>query len=222
MKRVFLVVIAVVALGMYTASAQVIVGGGIGIDLNGGKVKAGSTEFDMPKTFTFQFTPKVGYYVTESVAIGVEFGFLTRKETTPKELLGGNDDRVVSLTGWSAGVFGRYGLVGIDNLLLSLEAGIGFGGVSSKSKQGSIENENDPISLFNIGVVPVLNYRLSDMLSVEVSSDFLRLGYLSMTEKDKDNSDNKATEYDFGFGLNTSPLNIFGIVPIRVGLLFKF
>ena len=111
---------------------------------------------------------------------------------------------------------------------MSVEAGVNFGGASSKTKVGSADAVDSPYSYstFSIGALPVLNYRISDALSVELSADFLRLGFESRTRKYNEDSGSykegdKFKNTDFGLGLNTSP-HVFNYTPIKIGLLFKF
>jgi len=227
MKRVVLI-IAVLVSGILTANAQVFVGGGIGVDLTGGKFKIGSNSIDAPSSFTFQITPKVGYYLSDDLSIGLEVGLISSSVTTPKEYLhwGASDDQIVSIIGWQVGAFSRYKFVGTDKLSLLLEGGLAIGGYQSKTKYGSNTTDDDPVSLFTIGVLPVLSYDLSDRLSIEASCDFLRLGFTSNTLKDVDNKDNKMTTTHFGLGLNaTNPASdSLGVESplFRVGLVFKF
>jgi len=113
MKRFFITAVLVVSM-ILTASAQLFVGGGIGVDMSGGKfVPKTGDESEHPKTFTFQISPKIGYYVSEDLAVGVNFGFLSSTETVPKEYYGLTQTEEIkeSTTGWNFGVFGRVGLM---------------------------------------------------------------------------------------------------------------
>jgi len=187
MKRFFITAVLVASV-MLTASAQLFVGGGIGLDISGGKDVVGPTTTDKLSSTTFQFSPKVGFFVSEDFAVGVNFGISTWSQTTPKDHFAqGNpaDERKQSNTSWDVGAFARVGLIGIDNILLSVEAGFGVGGTSSKTVQGSQTTEGNPSSRFQVGVLPVVNYRLSDALSLELTADFLRLGFITSTTTTK-------------------------------------
>jgi len=202
------------------------VGGGIGFDFTGGKTKNGSNTQDRPSSFTFQLSPKVGYYLSDDLAIGLEVGFITMSRKTPKDLWWGSDDRIFSTTGWHVGAFSRYNLVGTEKLSLLLEGGLTIGGLKSKEKVGSNTTDGNPSSFFTIGVLPVLSYDLSDRLSIEASGDFFRLGFTLHTQKDANNKDYKQTTNNFGFGVNAinpvSDLNDVSSSLFRVGLVFKF
>ena len=222
-KKVFLMILAAV----FTAnvvSAQLFVGGSLGFDFMGGKNIVGSNKTDMPSTFAFQIAPRVGYYLNDDFAIGLEVGLTTSTQTTPRVNL---DDIKRSTTGWNVRAFARYNLLGTERLSLLLEGGIAIGGIKSKTTIGAITTDSNPISFFNIGVLPVLSYSLSDRLSLEASADLLRLGFSSVTETNAGNSNLKDRVNLFGFGVNTSNLIIdgdnFGNSSLfRVGLVFRF
>ena len=223
MKRILLIITVLVST-LLTANAQVFVGGGIGIDLVGGKVKSGSNSTDRPSIFVFQIIPKAGYYVSDDFAIGLDVGLMTISVTTPNMM--GNDDPVATTTAWQVGAFARYKLVGTEKLSLLLEGGLTIGGLKSKEKVGSNTTDGNPSSFFTIGVLPVLSYDLSDRLSIEASGDFFRLGFTLHTQKDANNKDYKQTTNNFGFGVNAinpvSDLNDVSSSLFRVGLVFKF
>ena len=107
---------------------------------------------------------------------------------------------------------------------LLLEGSANYGGLKTKEKAGSNTTEGDPETALGIGILPVLTYSLTDRLSLEASCDFLRLGFQSLTRKDVDNSSNKTTVNNFGFGVNSFgfnhlPSNTSNM--IKLGITFK-
>jgi len=216
MKR-FVIIAVLLVSGILTASAQLFVGGGLNVGFTGGKFDNGTVEYDKSSSFTFGLSPKVGYYLTEVIAVGAKFSFYTNSTTYFKGSPFYTEDTKHSDTNWSFGVFGRYGLIGNDNLLLSLEGGPSYGISSSKTKTGDADPVKSKITTNTIDFVvyPVLNYRLSDLLSVEATCNFLGLGYVLASQKDEDNSDLKNTTSGFALGLNNTSA-------VSVGLLFKF
>ena len=224
MKRVFFI-IAVLVSGILTANAQLFVGGGLGLDLTGGKSKFGGTTFDGPKETIFSFTPKAGFYLSDDLAIGAEINLYSYTEKyTPS----GGQEQKRSGFGWEFSPFARYRMLGNEKLALHLEAAIGIGGYKEKFSLGGNSTDEDPISEFRIGVLPVVTYSLTEKLDLEASFDFLRFGFSSVTEKDASNSDNKTTDTHFGFGVNCpydpTGMSIGGLFTgiLRVGLVFKF
>ena len=219
----FAVLIAVV----FTSNAQVFVGGGLGVDYMGGKYSYGGTSVDLPTGFAFNLTPKVGFYLNDDLAIGLEVGFLNG---TLKEKGSGSSsqDEKFSLTGWGVGAFGRYRLVGEEKFSLLLEGSLGVSGAKTKETYGSTTRNGDPTTTISVGVLPVLSYSLTNRLNIEASCDFLRFGFDSYTTKSASNKDNKTTVNTFGFGVNSTTSSIdddgdmYFSDYLRVGILFKF
>ena len=221
MKKTIISFIVFVAIIM-NSNAQVFVGGGLGVEFSGGKSKYGGNSSDLPSTFAFSLSPKVGFYLNDDFAIGLEVGFISETE---KETVGSTEYKDIT-TGWGIGAFARYYLLGGDKLSLLLEGSASFGGLKDKTKGGSTTYEGDPMTALGIGVLPVLSYSLTDRLNIEASCDFLRFGFQSMTVKDADNSSNKTTTNNFGFGVNSLGFNALPIGGfsdmIKIGLTFKF
>ena len=224
MKKVIIACVVMIAT-VLAGNAQVFVGGGLGFDFEGGKSSYGGTSTDLPKTTTIGFMPKVGYYLNDDFAIGLEAGFFnsTEKKTS------GSQDVKNSLTGWGVGAFARYNLVGTDKLSLLLEGAISVGGMKNKYTYGSTTSNGDPLTTFGIGVLPVISYSLTDRLSIEASCDFLRFGFQSVIIKDSEDSKDKETYNHFGLGVNTMGFNALHLDEylelssmVKIGVIFKF
>jgi len=225
-KKISLVMLVAVLTAGFANAQQLFVGGGLGLDMGGGKSTFSGVSTDFPKSMSFSFTPKVGYYLSDDLAVGAQIGFtsMSVKEEIPNV---GTDK--YSLSGWEVGAFARYKVAGPDKLSLLLEASLGVGGGKEKFTSGGTTNEGDPISTFAIGVLPVLSYSLTDKLSIEASCDLLRFGFSSTTIKDLTNSNDKITFTDFGFGVNSASVRYdlisdeFSSSNIwRIGVIFKF
>ena len=133
MKKVFLAVVVMFAT-VTMSSAQVFVGGGVGFDLTGGKYKGGGASIDKPSGMAFNFTPKVGYYLSDDLAIGLEVGLVSLSMKTPKELTYSGDEIKQSIFGWGVSAFARQKLVGDEKISLHLEGSIGIAGAKGKTK----------------------------------------------------------------------------------------
>jgi len=225
MKKVFVAVVVMIAT-VTMSSAQVFVGGGLGLDFSGGKEKGGSASIDKPTGLAVQFTPKVGFHLNDDFAVGLEVGItsLSLKEAKTDK----KDETKNSMFIWEISGFARYKLVGYDRLSLLLEGSIGIAGGKAKTKVGSTTNEGDPVTIFSIGALPVLSYNLTDKLSIEASCDFLRLGFSATTITDSDDSNYKDITTNFGLGVNSQTVSLskYGGASFsnyfNVGLIFKF
>ena len=226
------VIISSVVLCMTALSinAQVFVGGNLGVNYGGGKATFGSQSEDLPSTFSFSLVPKVGFYVNDDIAIGVQAGIMSSSTT---QTFNGTD-YAESLFGWTISGFGRLNMIEAGNLSLLIEGTLGITGATPKFKSGGQTNDGDPITIFGIGIAPILSYSFTSALSVEMSCDFLRLGFNSLTVKDADDSNYKTTVNAFGLGVNSFPtfdilesvfiddFNPLRTSPITVGVIFKF
>ena len=234
MKKVFVILVALIVTAA-SGDAQIFVGGAAGVNFSGGKRKTGNTSVDMPKSFIFEFSPKAGYHLSEDFAVGLEFGILHIAQTSRQvDYWGGPAyDQKLSTNLWSAGAFCRYRLAGLGDLSLLLEGGIGFSGAKLKVKRDASTTDGPVLSWFNIGVLPVLSYKLSDRLNIEASCDFLSLAFqTSITTENKGESNERKTTYsNFGFGLNRVYNYGYNLIDgegfsvqqlFKVGLVFKF
>ena len=220
MKKVILAVVAMFAT-VSMSSAQMFVGGSLGFGLTGGKDKGASTSIDKTSTFSFDFSPKVGYYLNDNFAVGLEVGLNSWSRKTPKEQFGGSDDLKNSSFGWEIDAFARYSLVKFNNFSVLLEGEIGIGGETSKTKIGATETKGNPVSTFGIGVLPVLSYSISDKWSIETSLDFLALGFWSETEKNANDKKNKSIDNSFGLSINNGTNSIISNT-LNIGFIYKF
>jgi len=134
MKRILLFWIVIIV-GVTSASAQFLVGGSFGLDFTGGEIKSINQSSDYKSSFTWQLSPKVGYYLIDDLAVGVEATFIKYSLTEPSSW---DDSKIVTdVNGWMFGGFARYNLIGYEKLSLLLEGGAGIGKVTSKITRGS-------------------------------------------------------------------------------------
>ena len=225
MKRAIIAVIVTFATATMS-NAQVLLGGNFGLDLTGGKDEnfwtAGGIHSNLEKssTISFSFSPRVGFYLNDNFALGLQVGFNYWNRTTPKMRLGAIDDLIETSFGWQVGTFVRHNVLKVNNFSILLEGSLGIGGAQSKSEQGTVINGN-PISTFSVSMIPVLSYSLKDWLSIESNLDFLKLGFLSVTEKNADDKSIKSTDNSFGFSFNNGTNSIISDI-LNISLIFKF
>lgn len=198
MKKVILTLVAVFAFGFANAQdakessegfskGDVFVSGGIGF---------GSESTGDFKESGFEFSPAVGYFVTENIAIGARLGFNSAKEEEP-----GQEDLKVNTLG--VDVFGRYYWTPASKFSVFGELAVGFG--STKAEQGPAEFTSKNFGV-NAGVG--VNYFLSSNWSIEAG--WAGLGYNS-----NDNGGDGAEKTNtFGLAIDLSTINF--------GLNYKF
>jgi len=214
MKKVILAVMfaSIMAVG---AQAQLFVGGSVGFDFEEKTRTTGSTISNLPLGVSFDFSPKVGYYLREKLAAGVmislEIGFENDRA---------NDPRKSSSFEWGFAPFMRYTTLSRGDFSLLLEGGAGVFGGWSKSTRGTNTTEGPKNFGIDAGVMPILSYSLTERVNLEVSSSLLRFGFsVESSKTGAGDSLWQETETSFGFGIDA---NHFFSSPYRIGLIFKF
>ena len=223
MKKLFIACVVLMA-AVLTSNAQLFVGGSVGLDFGGGTTKRGNTSSDKPTHLAIEFSPKVGFYLSDDFAIGLEVGFFNALEKTKGT--GGSSDIKDNTFGWGFSPFARYNVIGGEKLSLLLEGAVAIQGYKSKYTSGSTTSNGNPVTAFSVGILPVLSYSLSDRLDIEASCDFLRFGFQTVIVKSSANSDNKNISNNFGFGINSSFQDFHGTGSTppdwKVGVVFRF
>jgi len=233
MKKVLMMGVVLIAT-VFVSKAQVFIGGGVGFDYCEEKTKNGSNSFDKLSETAFVFSPKIGFYLNDKFAIGLEVDIINLSKKTTEEfrllyIFGYNGgyyshyDLKENVFAWGLSAFARYHLWGTGKFSLHLESPLGIVGTSTTATitimESSISIGNPELS-FGIAVFPVLSYGLTDKFRMEINSDFLRLGFTSTITEDRNNSSNKDVTNNFGFGVNSS--SYFNRIPVTISCILKF
>ena len=129
---------------------------------------------DKSTSFTTAIGPKVGYFVMDNLAVGLELNIQTSKSTIDNDF----GDTEVTSNAFAALVFGRYYL---DNNLFG-EAAVGIG--SQKVETGILGDQKSSVFGFRIGagyafflgdhvaIEPSINYRWEDINPDGAPSDY--------------------------------------------------
>jgi outer membrane protein len=210
---------ALIVATAWNANAQLFIGGGIGIDYAGGKTKTGGTATDLAKTFIIDFSPRVGYWLTDKFAVGLQPGIYSATRKFPE-----NNSKTTYI-GWSTNAFARYKAITLDKFALLLEGATGTESTVQKTTTGNTTVKSDPHFFFNMGILPVLSYSITDRLSVQASSDILRLSFVHAFSKIDATGESTHTNV-FGFGVNTARNYFDAGVPaemqqFRLGVIFN-
>lgn len=192
MKKVLLSLTALFAFGL--VSAQDTEGGFANGDLfiSGAAGFSNESTGDV-KTNGFTVSPRVGYFVSENIAVGVALGYTSTTDKAP-----GSEDIKNSM--FEVGAFGRYYFTPASKFSLFGQLGVAY--ATNKYEEGDFEAKSNG---FNIGLAPGINYFVSDHFALEAT--FGILGY-STSKPDGDGAESTDT---FDFGINMSNIN-FGVV----------
>lgn len=180
MKKIILTAIAV--LGFTFANAQT---GGFakGDAFISGALTVGSVKTGDDKTTTFEIEPKVGYFVTENIAIGGKLGYKSIKDLSDA---------------FKVGAFGRYYLAPASQFSVFGQAGLDYSNIKDKVTDAKA-NE------FGVNVGLGLSYFLSNHFAIEVV--WAGLGY-SVNDNGGDGA-KKTNTFNFGSDLRAVQ---FGVV----------
>ncbi|WP_299180619.1 outer membrane beta-barrel protein [uncultured Aquimarina sp.] len=152
MKKLILTAIAVFTLTFVNAQDGGFAKGDIFVS---GSFGYNSTSTGDIKNNSFEFTPRVGFFVSENIAVGARLGFTTSKQEAPF-----TED--IKNNSFNAGAFGRYYFT--PSSKFSVFGEVAFEYASSKQEQGTGELK---INGFGLNVGPGVSYFLSDHFALE-------------------------------------------------------
>lgn len=204
MKQIILTVAAVFAFGFANAQDKK---EGFGFSEGNvfleGNLSFGSTndKNDEVKTSSFSFNPKVGYFINDKFAVGINLGIGSGKRTET-----GEDD--VKTSNFNVGAFGRYYFLDLgERFKTYTEFGLGI--TSSKAGDEDFQKTNG----FGIGAGLGMNYFVTPKMAISFGLSNV-LSYQS--SKSKADGDNGQTS----FGANVNVFQNFFDTP-TFGLLYK-
>lgn len=182
MKKILLTL--ALAAFAFTANAQLIVGGQIGVRHNGShddNFTAGSNA-----STSISILPKIGYQLNETMQIGAKLGV---DYTYSRNYIGTASDQYTSNTSmdWVFAPYFRYNVTNWKNFTFFVEAqgdltihpnSSAYNNVTSTTTDGT-----DKFTHIGLNVVPGLNYALTDKISLDLYINLLGL-YCGMTSYD--------------------------------------
>jgi len=157
-----------------------------------GSVGIGSESTGDNKTNSFNISPKVGYFVTPNIALGVALGYTHGKEEAP-------ETADIKSTELAVGVFGRYYATPANSFSVFGELGVDY--IHSKIEAVTEDNSN----ALRIALAPGVSYFISKNFALEA-----KFGILSY-RTDNPDADGVQNTDQFNFGLNLSDINIGAI-----------
>ncbi|MES2748354.1 MAG: outer membrane beta-barrel protein [Bacteroidota bacterium] len=183
MKKIIFTVAAIFAFGFANAQEKkeasafgfskgnIMLEGNLGFSSSTETDSFGGSDIEEDKTSSVNFNPKVGYFLTDKIALGVELGI---GSSTNENTQFGSPDVVTEnkSNSFGAGVFARYYFLDLgERFKTYAEAGLGFG--SSKNETNSVETSNTTNVGFGVDLginyflTPrfAINFGLTDLLS---------------------------------------------------------
>lgn len=199
MKKVIFTVAAIFAFGLANAQDTKVESTGNGGFANGdvfvsGAVGISSTKTGDNKSTSFEIAPKVGFFVSDNIAIGGKLGYTSDKA---ENAIADTQDR----SALTVGAFGRYYMTPASDFSVFGQLAFDYSTVDNKLADVQ-ENE------IGLGLGLGVSYFLSNNFAMEAS--WAGLGYTT-----NDNGGDGAESTD-SFGLNMD------LTSINLGLVYKF
>ena len=216
-----LIISCAVVMTAVCAQAQLFVGGTLGFDYTAGKTVAGSITEKGDATITIEFSPMVGFSISDNFAVGVQAGIglisTNDRATEPKK---------DNTTFWEFAPFARYTLVSSGDFSLLAEGSLGLYGKTGKTTRGGVSTDDPSTVGFGLSVMPIVSYSMTERLSLELRPNLFKFALGLETTKAPGSSDYKDVDTFFGFGANPSTLplvyRLSNLSFLEVGMIFKF
>ena len=201
MKKVLLSAVALLAFGFANAQEEEKGNGGFakGDVFVSGAVTFGSSKTGDFKANAFEIAPKVGYFVTENIAVGASVGFQSLKFD--------NGAADATNSGLGLGAFGRYYFTPADKFSLFAELGFDYTSYDEEfdAETGTVYRGSFESKEIGLGLGAGMNYFVSSNFSIEAGVAVL--GYSS--NDNGGNGADKTNNFSFGgdwravtFGVN--------------------
>ena len=190
MKKVLFSAVALLAFGFANAQEEEKGNGGFakGDVFVSGAVTFGSSKTGDFKVNAFEIAPKVGYFVTENIAVGASVGLQSLKFD--------NGSADATNSGLGLGAFGRYYFTPANKFSLFAELGIDYTSFDEEfdAESGTVYGSSFESKELGFGLGAGMNYFVSSNFSIEAGVAVL--GYSS-----NDNGGNGADKTNtFSFG----------------------
>ena len=208
MKKVQVLVIALFAMTLAFAQPEkgnLLLGGALNLDIGSSNVKVDGVKTNGPKTFNLGVTPRVGYFLSDKVLVGVNLGFMM---TNSKDESTGTEVKSNGLA-YGGGVFARYYITPVEHFALFFEGGVGAMFGSSKIETAGTTVDGPNTMALNAGVSPGISIYVSKRIALEANYGFI--GY-TMNNSKTETAGIETTSSQGSFGLNLNPNTLmFGV-----------
>lgn len=223
MKKIIFTVAAIFAFGFANAQEKkestgfgfskgnIMLEGNLGFSSGTTTNSVSGVDTNETKGSSLDFNPKVGYFLSDKVALGIELGIgSTKSEVTTFGPTVTNENKSNSFDG---GVFARYYFLNLgERFKTYAEAGLGFG--SEKFETNGVETRKD--SSIDFGVDLGINYFLTNRFAINFGLTNL-LGFSSSKSEFPSGAETNSN----GFNGNLNVFNNF-FDTAQFGLTYKF
>lgn len=163
MKKILLTMITVACFGVASKAqtfgfkqGDVMLEGAVNVSSNDNK----NTE--MRKT-SFGLTPKVGYFLSDKAAIGVQLMYNESKNTN----YSGTNDTYTKSTAVGGAIFGRYYFLEVGSRFKAYgEADLGYASQGGESSNGTTTTKLDKTNMFGLNAGVGANFFLTEKIAI--------------------------------------------------------
>ena len=184
------------------ASAQVYIGGGIGINST---KPAQAENANIDATTTFSIVPEIGYKLSDKWTVGIGIGYTHTSNPTEEQT---GFDGVDKLNGFVIAPYARYHFVKWNKVGLFLQGGLSYtnlkGTAEADDENGWESDIDGTIGTFYIGFKPGIQVDLSEKLSLVATVGNLGWETTSLGGDVWENYDASST---FDFGVDLTQIN---------------
>jgi outer membrane protein len=172
-----------------TEKGRVLLGGSSKLDFTttSSKIKMDGNNADEGKSTKFEFSPQIGYFLSNGFAMGVELPIISSTQT--------DDDDKYTSTSLAFAPFARY-YFGAGNVKPYLHGSVGFGSVNVKYKPSMGTSSETSGSLFIYQMGGGIGVFLNERLSLDFG-----IGYSSATMKPKEDNNVNYRSVTSGIGV---------------------
>jgi outer membrane protein len=212
MKSCRIVLISFLSFFFVNLNAQVFVGGDFGLSTSGGSTDDGTTSTDKNSTFNYNFSPKIGKFLTEKVAVGLSLNLAHARTKYP-----GTTEEIDKTNTIGLSPFLRYYAIKLNKFSIFGQGNIGFSHSKATYDVGGKTSDGAKTTEIYFNIVPGLSYDISDKFSLETSINVLSFGYYHTTVKYGSEKD-ITSSFAMGAGLD----DIVTLGDITIGAIYKF
>lgn len=203
MKKLF-ITIAFVAASMI-ASAQLFVGGNIGMGVGFGKFKSSDSEETAPKTLVLEVAPTLGFMFSEEMGVGLDIMFRMNQISSASN--------TTKTTSFGFAPFFRYAFAEINSLKFYADAKFNYLRTDGSNTVNERETTYPKTTEIGFGIIPGVQYYLTDNIFMNCTLNIFGLGF--QTEKTDFSENSTKTSTTVAFGVNYA-------TPVTVGFFYTF
>ena len=182
---------AVTSINGQTEKGKFLVGGESKLDFSSTsyKWKSDDADGDYGKSLDIEFSPMVGYFISDGLAVGAHIPIMFSSEKD-------EDDDKYTTTVISFAPFVRY-YFGTTNIKPFLHGGVGFGSAKGKYEPVSGTSNESTYGMFSYAVGGGVAMFLTESIALDFG-----LEYGSSSFKEKEDNDTNFKDIDSGIGFN--------------------